>query len=59
MTKLPKAYYETKHGVAYLADAKEILETGALDGTVDLVMTSPPFALRRKKEYGNLCRVCQ
>jgi len=54
MNGLPKPYYETKHGVAYLADAKEILATGKLDGSVDLIVTSPPFALRRKKEYGNV-----
>lgn len=47
-------YYETKHGVAYLGDARQILASGAFDGTVDLIMTSPPFALRRKKEYGNV-----
>jgi DNA modification methylase len=54
MSALPKPYYETKYGVAYLADAKEILQSGAFDGTVDLIMTSPPFALRRKKQYGNV-----
>jgi len=40
--------------MAYLGDAKEILADKSLEGTVDLVVTSPPFALRRKKEYGNV-----
>jgi len=54
MDKLPEPYYETKLGAAYLADAKALLETGELDGKVDLIVTSPPFALRRKKQYGNV-----
>jgi site-specific DNA-methyltransferase (cytosine-N4-specific) len=48
-----KPYYETKWGAAYLGDALDLLDI--IDkGTVDLIMTSPPFALRRKKEYGNV-----
>ncbi len=48
-----KPYYETKLGSAYLGDAFDLLDT--IDkGSVDLIMTSPPFALRRKKEYGNV-----
>lgn len=48
-----RPYYETKWGAAYLGDALDLLDT--IDkGTVDLIMTSPPFALRRKKEYGNV-----
>lgn len=49
-----KPYYSTEHGIAYLGDSNEILASGAFDGTVDLIMTSPPFALRRKKQYGNV-----
>ena len=46
-----KLYY-TRLGHAYVGDAKELLAT--LDPcSVDLVITSPPFALQRKKEYGN------
>ena len=54
MNALPEPYYGTKHGAAYLGDAKEILASGEFDGAVDLIMTSPPFALRRKKDYGNV-----
>lgn len=45
-------YYSTPLGAAYNCDALKVLAT--LPGeSVDLVMTSPPFALTRKKEYGN------
>lgn len=47
-------FYETEYGAAYLGDAKKILSDRSLEGEVDLIMTSPPFALRRKKEYGNV-----
>ncbi len=47
-------YYTTKYGVTYLGDSKEILSSGVFDAKVDLIMTSPPFALRRKKQYGNV-----
>lgn len=37
----------------YLADAVGALRDHVREGTVDLIMTSPPFGLVRKKEYGN------
>jgi len=49
-----KPFYETKYGTAYLGDAKEILADKLIEDTVDLIVTSPPYALRRKKEYGNV-----
>lgn len=49
-----RPYYETEYGVAYLGDAKEILADKSIESKVDLIVTSPPFALRRKKEYGNV-----
>jgi site-specific DNA-methyltransferase (cytosine-N4-specific) len=49
----PYALYETPHGRALVGRAQDAL--AALPaGSVDLVMTSPPFALLREKEYGNL-----
>jgi site-specific DNA-methyltransferase (cytosine-N4-specific) len=45
-------FYSTPLGAAYNCDAIEILRALPAD-SVDLVMTSPPFALTRKKEYGN------
>lgn len=50
---LPKPYYRTRFGAAYLGDAKVLME-GMPSDSVDLIVTSPPFALRRKKEYGNV-----
>lgn len=50
---LPKPYYRTRFGAAYLGDAKVLMEFMPSD-SVDLIVTSPPFALRRKKEYGNV-----
>lgn len=44
--------YTTSLGQAYLADSLEMLAQ-LPDNSVNLVMTSPPFALQRKKEYGN------
>lgn len=45
--------YETPLGQAYHADALDVLRAQA-DNSVALVFTSPPFALRRKKAYGNV-----
>ncbi len=45
--------YTTKLGKAYLGNSRELLK-GIPDESVNLIMTSPPFALRRKKEYGNV-----
>lgn len=44
--------YSTAYGEAWCGDSIELLER-VPDGSVNLVMTSPPFALQRKKEYGN------
>lgn len=45
-------HYTTEFGAAYVADSLEML-VQLPDNSVNLVMTSPPFALQRKKEYGN------
>ena len=50
---LPAPLYATNRGKAYLGDALDLLRR-LPDGAVDLVLTSPPFALQRQKEYGNL-----
>jgi DNA modification methylase len=44
--------YTTTHGEAWEGDSLELLRE-LPDDSVNLVMTSPPFALQRKKEYGN------
>lgn len=48
----PKLFHETRHGKIFLGDSLDILED-MKPGSVDLIMTSPPFGLVRKKEYGN------
>jgi site-specific DNA-methyltransferase (cytosine-N4-specific) len=45
--------YVTPRGRAYHADALEVLRRLPSE-SVALVLTSPPFALRRKKAYGNV-----
>lgn len=50
---IPKLYHETGLGRIYLGDALEVLR-GTEEGSIDLIMTSPPFGLVRKKEYGNV-----
>ncbi len=47
-----KAVYTTEAGAAYLADSLEVLRA-LPDSSVDAVITSPPYALHFKKEYGN------
>ena len=49
----PILAYRTERGTAWLGDAVETLQTHVADDSVDLIMTSPPFALQRPKEYGN------
>jgi len=46
-------YYRTEFGQIILGDSLEVLRKWP-DNSVDLVVTSPPFALVRKKEYGNV-----
>ncbi len=53
-TRVLKPYYRTKFGECYVGDVLEILPRILASGSVDLIVTSPPFALRRKKEYGNV-----
>lgn len=47
-----ESLYATPLGVAWCADSRLWLPTLA-DASVDLAITSPPFALLRPKEYGN------
>lgn len=47
-----KPLYSTGLGAAYVADSLQMLSQ-LPDNSINLVITSPPFALQRKKEYGN------
>ena len=53
MQGLPDSYYVTDEGAAYLGNSLDLM-ANLPDKSIDLIMTSPPFALRRKKEYGNV-----
>lgn len=44
--------YTTARGAAYCADSLDVL-AGLASQSIDLVLTSPPYALEFKKEYGN------
>jgi len=52
MITLKKPLYKTNLGKAYVGDALELLKQQPTT-SIDLVITSPPFALQRQKEYGN------
>jgi site-specific DNA-methyltransferase (cytosine-N4-specific) len=45
--------YETGLGYAAVGDSLAFMR-GLPEDSIDLVVTSPPFALKRKKEYGNV-----
>lgn len=53
MTFTSDPYYSTEQGSAYLGDSLELLKE-VESGSVNLICTSPPFALLRKKSYGNV-----
>jgi DNA modification methylase len=52
--KLLKAepYFISEFGAAYLGDSLELLRS-LPTGQINLIVTSPPYALHFKKEYGN------
>ena len=49
---MERPIYYTDYGAAYCGDSLRLIEQ-LEDNSVDLIITSPPFALLRKKEYGN------
>ena len=48
--KMP--HYATDWGEAWVGDSRKLLKK-LEDESIDLVVTSPPYGLLRKKEYGN------
>jgi site-specific DNA-methyltransferase (cytosine-N4-specific) len=48
-----RPYFSTDYGSAFLGDSLNILPK-IEPKTIDLICTSPPFALLRKKSYGNV-----
>lgn len=55
-TEIPplKVFYSRRRGEIYHGDSLDLLTTRVRPASVDLIMTSPPFGLVRKKEYGNV-----
>ena len=47
-----KPFYRTGLGQAFLGDALDVMKAIPTE-SVNLILTSPPFALQRKKDYGN------
>lgn len=52
VNRLPQPFYQMSYGAAYLGDSLHLMQHLNSD-SIDLILTSPPFALTRKKEYGN------
>lgn len=50
---LPKQFFRTDLGKIYHGDSLGLLHKSLEPHSVDLIMTSPPFGLVRKKSYGN------
>lgn len=48
----PEPIYTTEFGALFCADGLKFMR-GLPDDSVDLILTSPPYALHFKKEYGN------
>jgi DNA modification methylase len=56
-TTRPQLAFKTDRGRLYVGDSLKLLQSPAferLKGKVQLIFTSPPFPLARKKRYGNL-----
>lgn len=52
MAKHMTPFYTTRYGKAYCGDSLSVMKS-IRSNSVDLVVTSPPYALHFKKEYGN------
>ena len=53
MARSRKSFFSTKRGEMVLGDSVDVLKKRVSEKSVDLIVTSPPFALVRKKGYGN------
>src|SRR2546429_9660478 len=52
---LGRPLYSTKYGSAHIGNSLDLLDQLEA-GSIDLVITSPPFALQREKSYGNVAQ---
>jgi len=50
----PKLFHKTALGRIFQGDSLALFQTEIRPASVDLIMTSPPFGLVRKKDYGNV-----
>jgi site-specific DNA-methyltransferase (cytosine-N4-specific) len=48
-----RQYLKTKRGIIFHGDSLNLLRDHIDPASVDLIVTSPPFGLVRKKDYGN------
>ena len=48
-----KPAYKTHLGEAWVGDSRKLLKL-VPDGSIDLIVTSPPYALLKQKKYGNV-----
>lgn len=53
IVKIYQPFYKTEQGAAYVGDSRDLLRAMPSD-SVNLAMTSPPYALHFKKAYGNV-----
>ena len=53
-TKVDNLLYETDYGKYYIGKCEELIEKLDLEGKVQLLITSPPYPLNKKKKYGNM-----
>ncbi|MDF3130746.1 site-specific DNA-methyltransferase [Kiritimatiellaeota bacterium B1221] len=51
---MAKPVFKTKIGKIYCDDSLKLMKNQLKDSSIDLIMTSPPFGLVRKKSYGNV-----
>ncbi len=52
-SRMEKWFHTTEHGKIFNGDSYHFA-SGLREGSTDLIVTSPPFGLVRKKEYGNV-----
>src|SRR5262249_35881941 len=53
---IPSLAFCTQRGRVYVGDSLQLFQDATIirPGSVNLIMTSPPFGLVRKKDYGNV-----
>ena len=49
-----RTFFKTKRGTIYHGDSQLLFRRHIKPASVDLIVTSPPFGLIRKKDYGNV-----